>query len=79
MLSAKKLQNQFDEKFMSDQQTMIEEIIKNYEKRNMSTMEFLDYYEAYKNNVVQFNNLNNTIANALENLNFSIGKDIPLK
>jgi cobalt-zinc-cadmium efflux system outer membrane protein len=58
---------------------MIEEIIKNYEKRNMSTMEFLDYYDAYKNNVVQFNALNNTIAIAFENLNFSIGKDIPLK
>ena len=79
VFSSNKLQNQFDEKFMLDQQTLIEEIVKNYEKRNMSTLEFLDYYDAYKNNVIQFNNLRNSIANAYENLNFSVGKDLGLK
>jgi cobalt-zinc-cadmium efflux system outer membrane protein len=79
VLYTNKLQNQFNEKFMSDQQALIEEIVKNYEKRNISTMEFLDYYDAYKNNIIQFNNLRNSIANALENLNFSVGKDVTLK
>ena len=49
------------------------------EKRNISIMEFLDFYDAYKNSIIQLNNLQNARANAIENLNFSVGKDIANK
>jgi cobalt-zinc-cadmium efflux system outer membrane protein len=75
-LTFDKLYHKFDENFVNELQTQNEEMIKNYEKRNISTLEFLDYYDAYKNNMIQLNNLKNSRANAFENLNFSVGKDI---
>ncbi|MDP4210125.1 MAG: TolC family protein [Bacteroidota bacterium] len=66
----------FDEKFAKDLTGLIDEIIKNYEKRNISLLEFMDFYDAYKQNMIQYNTLQNSRINAFENLNFSVGKDI---
>jgi cobalt-zinc-cadmium efflux system outer membrane protein len=54
-------------------------MLKNYEKKNISLIEFLDYYDAYKENAVQLNTLLYNRINAFENLNYSIGKDIITK
>jgi len=71
-----RLYNKFDKKFVADLDTLNEEMLKNFEKKNISLIEFLDYYDAYKENAVQLNNLLYNRINAFENLNFSIGKDI---
>ncbi|NWJ50263.1 MAG: TolC family protein [Bacteroidetes bacterium] len=75
-LSADRLYHKFDEPFVNDLDALVEEMVKNYEKKNIGIVEFLDYYDAYKNNIVQINNLRNNRANAYENLNFAIGRDI---
>ena len=76
LLATDQLSRRYDEKFVTELKHMSDEMKVNYEKRNISTIEFLDFYDAYKNNIIQLNNLRNARANAIENLNFSIGKDI---
>jgi outer membrane protein, heavy metal efflux system len=66
----------FDTRFISDFDLLIIELIRNYEKKNISLLEFLDYYDAYKQNQIQFNNLQTSRINAIENLNYSLGKEI---
>jgi cobalt-zinc-cadmium efflux system outer membrane protein len=79
LLETERLYNRFDNKFVKDLDSLIKEMIRNYEKRNISLVEFLDYYDAYKENAVQVNNLQYSRINAFENLNFSVGKDITNK
>jgi outer membrane protein, heavy metal efflux system len=79
LLETDRLYNHFDTKFVNDLDVLIDEMAKNYEKRNISLIEFLDYYDAYKENAVQINNLQYNRINAFENLNFSVGKDITNK
>ncbi len=70
------LYKKFDAKFAYDMEQLSEEMLKNFEKKNISMLEFLDFYDAYKQNLIQFNNLQNNRLNAFENLNFTTGKDI---
>jgi len=51
-------------------------MLKNFEKRNISLIEFLDYYDAYKTNAIQLNTLMYNRINSFENINFAVGKDI---
>ena len=74
-----RLYRKFDDKFVNDLDTLVDEMIKNYERKNIGIIEFLDYYDAYKANIIQINNLKNNRANAFENLNFALGKDITNK
>jgi len=73
------LYNKFDNTFMTDLETLNQEMLKNFEKKNISLIEFLDYYDAYKENAVQLNTLLYNRINAFENLNFTVGKDIITK
>ena len=74
-LAADNLYHRFDAKFVKELAVLTEEMKINYEKRNVSTVEFLDFYDAFKNNIIQLNNLQNARASAFENLSFSVGKD----
>ena len=76
LLETNRLYKKFDYKFVNDLETLNQEIIKNYEKRNISLLEFLDFYDAYKENMVQLNTLQNNRINAFENLNYSVGKEV---
>jgi cobalt-zinc-cadmium efflux system outer membrane protein len=79
VLETDRLYHRFDAKFVDDLDALAGEMIKNYEKKNIGVVEFLDYYDAYKTNIIQINNLKNNRANAYENLNFVIGKDLKNK
>ncbi len=70
------LYKKFDAKFAKDMDELTEEMLKNFEKKNISLLEFIDFYDAYKQNAIQINTLQNNRLNAIENLNFTIGKDI---
>ena len=70
------LYNKFDNSFMADLDLLSQEMLENFEKKNISLIEFLDYYDAYKQNAVQLNTLLYNRINAVENLSFTIGKDI---
>jgi len=49
-------------------------VTENFLKRNISLIDFTDFVESYKNNVLQLNQLQNDRMQAIEALNFSIGK-----
>ncbi|NML65241.1 TolC family protein [Hymenobacter sp. RP-2-7] len=54
--------------------TLIDNIEKSYTKRLISIVEYLDFYEAYKNNVLQLNALRANRMRAFENLNLTTGR-----
>ena len=73
---AEKLINSFDPKFSNDFNFLIGEVLKNYEKRNITLLEFIDFYESYKQNVLQLNNLRYNRISQLEQLNYTTGSQI---
>lgn len=71
---AEKLLLSFDPKFDESLEHMNKEVFLNFQKKNVTMLEFLDFYESYKQNVLQLNNLRFNKMSALEQLNFSVGK-----
>ncbi len=72
-LRLEKLYNSFDPQFKSDFNHLIQEVFKNYEKRNISLLEFLDFYDSYKTNTLQLNTLQLNRVTSLEQLNYVTG------
>ncbi len=73
---AEKLLNSFDPKFQNNIDFLIGEVTKNFKAHNISLLEFTDFYDAYKQNVVQLNNLRYNRMSQLEQLNFTTGTRI---
>ncbi|RYY30659.1 MAG: TolC family protein [Sphingobacteriaceae bacterium] len=69
-LRMENLYNNFDPNFKVDFNHLIKEVFLNYEKRNISLLEFLDFYDSYKTNVIQLNGLQLSRINSLEQLNY---------
>ena len=55
---------------------LMEGIEKSYAKRLISVVEYLDFYESYKNNLVQLNSLRAGRVRAFEQLNYTVGKPL---
>lgn len=70
---AEKLLHSIDPGFEGSFNTLIGEVTKNFEKRNISLLEFIDFYDSYKQNVVQLNTLRYNYLSQLEQLNFTTG------
>ena len=68
-----KTYNNFDPGFKQDFTHLVGEVYKNYEKRNIGLLEFLDYYDTYKTNTLLLNGLLLSRTLALEQLNFVTG------
>ncbi len=62
-----------DPAFASKFDTLAMEMTKNYMKRNVSLLTFLTFYDSYKQNIIQLNNILFNKVNTLENLNFLTG------
>jgi cobalt-zinc-cadmium efflux system outer membrane protein len=62
-----------DKQFDQDFQTIQQATLKNYENKNISLLDFLDFYNAYKQNVIQLNTLQLDRVNAFEAINFYTG------
>lgn len=75
-LRAEKLLLGFDPKFEENMKDLITQVTINFQKKNITMLEFLDYYNSYKQNVLQINQLRFNKMSALEQLNFSVGKII---
>jgi len=73
---ADRLYRRFDNRFVGELEALMGEMVTNYKQRNISTLEFLDFYDACKNNLIQLNSWQNARATAFEALNFTVGKDI---
>jgi len=69
-----------DPSFDRDFDRLSDEVLKNYRSRNMSMLDFLDFYDSYKENKVQTESLKFNRLSAFEDLNFYTGTDLfPLK
>jgi cobalt-zinc-cadmium efflux system outer membrane protein len=72
-LRLEKLYNSFDPQFKQNFTQLIQEVFKNYEKRNIGLLEFLDFYDSYKTNTLQLNTLELNRVITLEQLNYVTG------
>jgi len=73
LLEAEKLFRQYELGFNKEFDQLIDGILINYEKRNISLIEFIDFYESYKNHVVLYNRLSGDRMKAIENINYTTG------
>jgi cobalt-zinc-cadmium efflux system outer membrane protein len=72
-LSQDKLFQQIDPKFSGDFQRLMQAVFENYQKRNISILEFLDFYDSYKENILQINTIQYNRVGAFEDINFYTG------
>ncbi|MGN7823215.1 TolC family protein [Chitinophaga sp. 22536] len=75
-LKTEKLLQEFDPGFEQEYTTMMREVEKNYGLHNIGLLEFIDLYDAYRNNVLKMNELKYDRLNALEQINFATGASI---
>jgi cobalt-zinc-cadmium efflux system outer membrane protein len=65
-----KLFKNIDSKFISDYERLMREVMKSYMTRQISILDFLDFYDSYKQNILQCNNIRYGRVQAFEDLNF---------
>lgn len=70
---AEKLLASFDSRFEESQGRLLQAVTENFQRHNISLLEFTDFYDAYKQAVVQLNNLRFGRVSQLEQLNYTIG------
>ncbi len=75
-VNTEKLLNTLDPGFRSQFELLLKGVTENFQKRNISLLEFTDFYESYKENILQLNQLSYDRMQALEDLNFAIGKPL---
>jgi len=75
-LRNEKLYGDIDPAFGSDFNTLISALIKNFKARNVSLIEFLDLYDAYKTNTLQLNKVQLERMNSRAELNYVTGTNI---
>ena len=71
-----KLYLSIDPKFSGDFQRLANEVLANYQKRNLGLLDFLDFYDSYKQNVLQVNSIKYNRIQAFEDLNFYTGTNL---
>ena len=74
--NAEGLYRSFDQRFTSDFNRLIDGVTQSFAKRNISLIEFLDYYETYTETMTQLLTLRSNRLRALEVLNFTVGKPV---
>jgi cobalt-zinc-cadmium efflux system outer membrane protein len=72
-LNAEKLYKSIDRNFNSSFEQLMTGVIKSYKDRNISLLEFLDFYDAYKENTNQLNDIQNQLMSAKEAINYYTG------
>jgi outer membrane protein, heavy metal efflux system len=76
VLNADKMLQTIDPAFRDEFEKLLQGVLDNFERKNVSLVEFTDFYDAYRNNVLQLNQLQNAKMQAIEALNFSVGKTV---
>lgn len=74
-IDADKMYKNIDPKFSDDFERLMHEVLVNYQKRNISILDFLDFYDSYKANILQSNNILLNRVSALEDINFYTGSN----
>lgn len=65
----------FDQRFNDDFARLIQGVTVNYRKQNIDVVEFLDFFDSYKNSQIQYRQLQNDRMQSLEELSYAIGKN----
>lgn len=68
-----KLSKNIDPKFSEDFDRLMHEVVANYQKRNITLLDFLDFYDSYKQNALQINSIKFNKVSAFEDINFYTG------
>lgn len=76
LLNTAKMLQAIDPHFYEQFEHLLQGVTENFQKKNISLIEFTDFYESYKKNILQFNQLQNQQAQAFEALQFAVGKTI---
>jgi cobalt-zinc-cadmium efflux system outer membrane protein len=66
----------FDKKFTGEYKTLVEGMDADYQKRNITIIEFTDFYESYRTSMLQMNQLQNDRIDAFEGLNYAAGTSL---
>lgn len=71
--SENKLYLSIDPSFSNDFERLMNQVLINYQKRNIGLLDFIDFYDSYKQNVVELNSIRYNRIQAFEDLNFYTG------
>lgn len=72
-LNAESLYEGIDQEFDAQFQHLIEEVQKNFVRRNISLLEFIDFYDSYKETIISLHQIRYNRYRALEQINFVSG------
>ena len=75
-LRTENLYQGLDKNFNTDFDKMFTEVIRNFKNRNISLIEFMDFYDSYKTSTIQMNSLKYERMQAKEEINFVTGSNI---
>ncbi|WP_299824429.1 TolC family protein [uncultured Pontibacter sp.] len=70
---AEQLYSRTDPNLSTDYKRLIGGVTENFAKRNISLIEFIDYYETYTETMTQLLQLRNSRIRAIEELNYTVG------
>ena len=76
LLNTDQMLRSFDPAFKNQLDKLLQGVTENFQKKNIGLLEFVDFYESYRDNMLQFNQLQNAKHQAIEDLQFAIGKTI---
>lgn len=65
-----KLYQKIESTFSNDIEKLEKEVLSNYQKRNIGLLDFIDFYDSYKQNILQLNAIKFNKISALEDINF---------
>ena len=75
-IKTEQLYRSMDHNFSSSFAELMVGVTKNFRERNISLIEFLDFYDAFNENTSQLNNLRYELMNAKETINYHTGTSI---
>jgi outer membrane protein, heavy metal efflux system len=70
-----KMYRTIDPKFLRDFDRLLHEVLLNYKKRNLTLLDFLDFYGSYKDNILSSNNIQFNRISAFEDINYYTGTE----
>jgi cobalt-zinc-cadmium efflux system outer membrane protein len=65
-----------DQSFTRDFESLNEGVIKNFQKRNVSLLEFVDFFESYNESLQALNELRKARLQSYEELNNTVGAEL---
>lgn len=71
-----KMYHTIDPAFSNDFERLLQQVLINYQRRNISLLDFLDFYDSFKQNTLQVNSIKFNRVSAFEDINFYTGANL---